>query len=59
MPTIAIFAVVAIVLAFTAPAAKKPNTQVPASPAPGDDPTEDLLAAALAAYIKDKHKPKK
>jgi hypothetical protein len=56
MPLIAIVAIFAIVLTLTASDSKKPKTELPASPKPGEDPA-DLMAQALAAYIKDKKKP--
>jgi len=57
MPTIAIFAIVAIVLTLTSTDSKKPKTEPSTAPPAGDDPT-DLLAQALDAYIKDKKKPR-
>ncbi len=57
MPTIAIFAIFAIVLVLTSDS-KEPKTELPTTaPDMGDDPT-DLLAQALDAYIKDKKKPR-
>ena len=58
MPTIAIFAVVAIVLTLTSSDFKKPKTEPPTAPPKGDDDPTDLLAQALDAYLKDKKKPR-
>lgn len=57
MPTIAVFAIFAIVLILTSSDSKKPKTEPPTAPPEGADPT-DLLAQALDAYIKDKKKPR-